>query len=1112
MQNNTNQNVSQPNSQQQHPYNVEQTNQSNTRDNYHYEKGMRALRKYKKIAWFTGICGFLLLIVGIVMPIILINFIKDQAKQQVVMQQSNYDQWGQIPGDTGMVLERQFTFFNWTNAERFFIYGDKPTLNESQTVYYQEFQNFTNPQYNEDGSIVSYQFQEFFLPIKGSTGEELQTVVNLGPMGFWYQIKQASRVQVGSQAFYGLISGLVDQLLDTIDIGVMSQTQINTIDNWKKFLQVGDQQPLIQQIVNVQDFIFNDPNYGIHSNSYIWMVAFKEMISSQQNKPTCMFLVNYFKINYNNLSSFFTIKHDDFQNSINAGRQLLVKGQFECTQTDEQLIRACLAAGQWSATKLGMSIVEQNKTTTGFPEINFFQENYFKDYIDSSDVYQKIQFPQEWAEKVTYYIQNPVDNTDFTKNTNTLLNQGNLGVLYTNGELYDKTKEIIYLKTIADRFEINEQYFGQNYLDAAYLFWEYAKYIVDIFAESKNYKNGGSAVAGLTGAASQGLYTVFSETQDILAITLISPMIRIYFKLNNIADCQAFQNYVNTNLNSQYQLCIDASPFKQFGSDQMDSMKVLYECNMYGGFSEYCNSLNVLFGNKNFIQQLTSDALPLIQKAIQFADSQMQTAYNCQNEVQKKCSYYEIAVKQWYNMEIIRNIPPILIQAGFPNPGTDTLKQWAHELPHAYEWGYYVEHFKDTFTQPPPQLSYDQLVQLLGFDYLFSGTRQIQMFLIDTNFETTYFFQDPNQIRDYLRWITAFTAFGLTQTRKSNDLLSGYKDDFLYNIASMNPQAGGDPSTGYMLNFNDINMTETSQFQSQAMYTGKSNYDQVRQYQQVNGLEYISFLKPSFDGFQVHQDFVTPWAKNIPIVGTDAGSNQPDVGKHTNLPIFVTTVYTGGYVANTGKEQEFHGINTYKYEISGCIMRNASVCSQNADVYSYYYDYAINLTSILQAPVFNTKTHMYQMQPNMSERIVLYNKDGNLQYPNEWDDTQMYVEPYTGVSLGITLNLQGVLLFEPDLLFNKIKEPVMIPFFYVYRSGNFTQAKVDDIYGALKAGLLIQQLVLYIGCSLGAILLLAFAYSIFAIRKLKKSIKPSQLVEDIAKENEQRLLSSQTYL
>jgi len=64
--------------------------------------------------------------------------------------------------------------------------------------------------------------------------------------------------------------------------------------------------------------------------------------------------------------------------------------------------------------------------------------------------------------------------------------------------------------------------------------------------------------------------------------------------------------------------------------------------------------------------------------------------------------------------------------------------------------------------------------------------------------------------------------------------------------------------------------------------------------------------------------------------------------------------------------------------------------------------------------------------------------------PNEWDETYMLVEPISGVALNIVLNLQGVLLYEPDLLFNTLTEAVMIPFFYVYRSGNLTSDQVTN--------------------------------------------------------------------
>lgn len=70
--------------------------------------------------------------------------------------------------------------------------------------------------------------------------------------------------------------------------------------------------------------------------------------------------------------------------------------------------------------------------------------------------------------------------------------------------------------------------------------------MVDIFAEMKNYKHGGSDVAGLTGVASQGLYTVFKETQDNLAITIIEVLMLGAFQQNNILDCPTFSNLVSS--------------------------------------------------------------------------------------------------------------------------------------------------------------------------------------------------------------------------------------------------------------------------------------------------------------------------------------------------------------------------------------------------------------------------------------------------------------------------------------------------------------------------------------------------------------------------------------
>lgn len=184
-----------------------------------------------------------------------------------------------------------------------------------------------------------------------------------------------------------------------------------------------------------------------------------------------------------------------------------------------------------------------------------------------------------------------------------------------------------------------------------------------------------------------------------------------------------------------------------------------------------------------------------------------------------------------------------------------------------------------------------------------------------------------------------------------------------------------------------------------------------------------------------------------------------------------------------------HGLDAYRFELDGCMMRSAKVCPQNAVIFADEYDMAINLTSILGGPVFNTKTHMYNMQPPMYERITVLNAEGHLQLPNSWDESYISVEPISGASLQTVLNLQGVLLFEKDLLFKKIVDPVMIPFFSVYRSGNFTEDQVNDLLGDLKTGLTIKTVALFTGTILGGILLIAFGYFLVNAIQLSKKLK-----------------------
>jgi hypothetical protein len=63
---------------------------------------------------------------GIFGPIVVKSLLNSTIKSQVVMTESNHHLWGLVPGDTGMVMFRNFTFFNFTNPLDFMLYNKTP--------------------------------------------------------------------------------------------------------------------------------------------------------------------------------------------------------------------------------------------------------------------------------------------------------------------------------------------------------------------------------------------------------------------------------------------------------------------------------------------------------------------------------------------------------------------------------------------------------------------------------------------------------------------------------------------------------------------------------------------------------------------------------------------------------------------------------------------------------------------------------------------------------------------------------------------------------------------------------------------------------------------------
>ena len=268
---------------------------------------------------FLVICSVITLIflvffivMAIILPGIIHNTVYNDAAAQVLMKKSNYNQWGEIPGQLNATLIRNYYFFNFTNPFETVFSGAQPVFVQTQPYCYQEYQNFSDPTYLTNSAdeeyIVNYNFQNWNMPCSGSNYTDEITTINVGALGLWYVLKTAPQPLVAINGLSILILGL-EQSLYTSAIGQATLT-LNT-----PALLIND--VLAPSGINdsfTQQFILNDPNYGLFNNGtiFVWVQAWLELKESNVSS-TAYALADYFKITYNQIYSMIITELDSEQ-------------------------------------------------------------------------------------------------------------------------------------------------------------------------------------------------------------------------------------------------------------------------------------------------------------------------------------------------------------------------------------------------------------------------------------------------------------------------------------------------------------------------------------------------------------------------------------------------------------------------------------------------------------------------------------------------------------------------------------------------------------------------------------------------------------------------------
>lgn len=135
--------------------------------------------------------------------------------------------------------------------------------------------------------------------------------------------------------------------------------------------------------------------------------------------------------------------------------------------------------------------------------------------------------------------------------------------------------------------------------------------------------------------------------------------------------------------------------------------------------------------------------------------------------------------------------------------------------------------------------------------------------------------------------------------------------------------------------------------------------------------------------------------------------------------------------------------------------------------------------SFTGVPLFISKNHFLDADPAWENMVDIRSENGYKQLSNPWDDTYLIVEPNTGASFTAVVYLQTNVLTSQDILF--VREPIMIPVFSLYRSGNITESSAKDLFGDLQFALAAKRKLLLIGLfglALTAMLTLVYLHKI----------------------------------
>ena len=914
------------------------------------------MKRCKLILTATCICvGLTFIVLAAVLPPLLISYMKEEIRRQVKLTESKHSRWGEVPGKVHAQVYHDYHFFNLLNPDEVLFDGAVPVLEEKSGYIYKEYDNYINRTYT-DYEGVDDAWVHFFplqwverteeYPWNSTVSpEDNITTINVGAYGVWDQSKRLPPEQIAVSALYSLAIGFGSVMPLSI-YAQFVRTEIPLYQFASSYILLPAGLDFHQA-----EAIWNDDRFGWiqWTTMQTWLQAYDEnsvnFTFAYPSSPTgsLQLLMDYFDLSDVQAETLFHSLGKYYQVA-----RILVKNNYACPTAEHADF--CegdyLGALQWSAQTvtlyppLGLnptaSIAASNSSIYGYPEIAYYMQ------------VQKIQ-GVEWTVEDYYRLFDYDAKTGWPSGSpDTLLDIGHMNELFAYGRAGNWS-------SMQTRFNLASEVHSE-------VLFAYLNSLVSLTALHNctnpsiyNADNRGiTSELSLGTFASQTLYgLVYGTMAEVmpLALTSMYGYARLVFELN--LSCGLFVDKQETCMKTQlawtswqnFRMWVNAA-WSGVGSipwTEFLTIAQLTEDDMQEIFAE----------TGYFAGNLTE------------LEGELKLHYDCRT-VGNRCFKYDLAERQWANSAISLNLPAALNLVNIAN--STTILDWQLDFPAIPELNAYLASRNITNS-----LSSEQTRSLLSFACLLNAGEVQNLLIFDfagnkSAMNSLLSGANPDYILNYLRFIVDRYAFnGLFVTKTVDEWLWTGIDPLLQTVHDTNPLLGGNPAinpASVQLGQNQ-SVAYFQQFSPDlraAMNTGETDLDQLRWWRLFNGVPYNNVLQQVYmghnaEGAVIEWVAVNPWKVEVPLVGGDAWTFQPQIDSNSNISLYLNQ---NSRNANCDflDTITIDGFDCYRFIVgANPLLVNTSQVPGNDVFFQYAPMGLVNQTSVLGSPLFGSKPY-----------------------------------------------------------------------------------------------------------------------------------------------------------